>query len=92
MLRTFARAAGIMALLPAAALAQAPDATTNGVPFNMQRAPTQEEIDKRQAADRDYNAAMKKIPDRKESSDPWGDVRPTASTSASSKKKQPPQQ
>ena len=93
MLRIFAGTAGIIALLAGPALAQTPDApATNGVPFNMQRPPTKEEIEKQQAADRDYNAAMQKIPDKKASSDPWGDVRPTASAPASSKKKQQPPQ
>jgi len=88
MLRTFARAAGIIAVLTGPAFAQASDPpVTAGVPFNANLPPSPEEIAKRQAADRDYNAAMQKIPDKKESSDPWGDVRPTASTS----KKKPQQ-
>ncbi len=88
MLRTFARAAGIIAVLTGSALAQSPDApATTGVPFNAKLPPTAEEIARRQAAERDYNAAMQKIPDKKESGDPWGDVRPTASAS----KKKPQQ-
>jgi hypothetical protein len=92
MLRTFAKAAGILALLAGPALAQVGDTSpsaqpTLGVPFNQQPPPSQEDIEKRRAAERDYNAAMQKIPDKKASSDPWGDVRPTASAS----KKKPQQ-
>ena len=49
--------------------------------------PTQEEIEKQKAADRAYNAAMQKIPDKKSSVDPWGNVRPS-SPSASKNKQQ----
>ena len=66
MLRTFARAAGIIAVLTGSAFAQSPDApATTGVPFNAKLPPTAEEIARRQAAERDYNAAMQKIPDKK---------------------------
>ena len=37
---------------------------------------TQEQIDRQRAADKAYDAAMHKIPDKKSSADPWGDVRP----------------
>ena len=90
MLRILIQAAGIIALM-GPALAQTPDTPAQpGIPFNPNAPPNQEQIEKRQAVDRDYNAAMQKIPDKKGSSDPWGDVRPTASTSPSPKKK--PQQ
>jgi hypothetical protein len=40
--------------------------------------PTQEQIERQKAADKAYDAAMHKIPDRKSSADPWSDVRPAS--------------
>jgi hypothetical protein len=41
------------------------------------------------AIDRDYQSAIKKIPDaEKKKSDPWGDVRPAAAPPAAAKNKQ----
>jgi hypothetical protein len=79
MLRTFLAAAGIIALVMGTALAQAPDTpAAPGIPFKVMRDKAPDADEKAQAAERDYNAAMKKIPDKKASSDPWGDVRPPA--------------
>ena len=36
---------------------------------------TPEEIEQEKAIERDYNAANKKIPDKKPATDPWGNVR-----------------
>lgn len=41
--------------------------------------PTQEQIERQKAADKAYEAAMRKLPDKKSSADPWGDVRPAKS-------------
>jgi hypothetical protein len=38
--------------------------------------PTPEEIERQKAIDNAYNAANKKIPEKKEAADPWGNVRP----------------
>jgi hypothetical protein len=38
--------------------------------------PTPEEIERQKAIDNAYKAANKKIPDKKEAADPWGNVRP----------------
>jgi hypothetical protein len=88
MLRKLLPAGVIVALLTAPVFAQlAPPSSdsTIGVPLNPQIPPTQEQIEKRKAADRDYNAAIQKIPDKKPSTDPWGNIR---SSSPSAKNKQ----
>ena len=46
-----------------------------------------EEIEKQKAADRAYNTAIQKIPEKKSSVDPWGNIRPS-SPSASKNKQQ----
>jgi hypothetical protein len=38
--------------------------------------PTQEQIERQRATDKAYEAAIHKLPDKKSSPDPWGDVRP----------------
>src|SRR5262249_531765 len=48
---------------------------------------TPEEQERQKKLDEDYKAASKKIPDQT-ASDPWGDVRPAPSASASKKKQQ----
>jgi len=87
MLRNLLSAAVIVALMSGPALAQpAPSSGSQlGIPLNGERPLTPEEIEKRKAADRAYNAAMQKIPDKKPSSDPWGNVRPSSSTAAKNK-------
>jgi hypothetical protein len=70
----------------APALAQLPGSdsssqTSLGIPLKSDAPPTQEEIEKRKANDRAYQAAIQKIPDKKASTDPWGTIRPTAPTS-----------
>ncbi|MGD0335125.1 MAG: hypothetical protein ABSA90_18005 [Xanthobacteraceae bacterium] len=85
MQRKLIQAGVIVALLTGPAFAQ--DSHLS-VPVNPQKLPpTQEEIEKQKAADRAYNAAIQKIPDKKSSVDPWGNVRPS-SPSASKNKQQ----
>ena len=60
-----------------------------GIPFNPEKLPTEEEIQKRKDAERAYDAAIQKIPDKKPSADPWGNIRP--SSPATAKNKQQPQ-
>jgi hypothetical protein len=73
MLRKLIRAAVIAAMLVGPAAAQ----DSFGIPVNPKRPPSALEIEKQQARDRDYDAAMKKIPDKKSSDDPWGVIRPS---------------
>jgi hypothetical protein len=41
---------------------------------------TPEEQEKRKAVDDAYKSAIAKVPDKKKSADPWGDVRSTTTT------------
>jgi hypothetical protein len=81
----FIVAAAVLSLLAIPAHAQAPGSSSSssssnvGVPFNLELPPSQEELDRRKAVDHDYNAAMQKIPEKK-NADPWGDVRSSAPT------------
>jgi hypothetical protein len=77
MLRKFAYAGAIIVLITGAALAQ----SNLSIPFkDPDRPPSQEEIEKQKAAEKAYNAAIHKIPDKKAPADPWASVRsdPTA--------------
>ncbi len=85
MLRKLIQACVIVTLLTEPAFAQN---SPLSVPVNPQKPPpTKEEIEQQKAADRAYNAAMQKIPDKKSSVDPWGNIRPS-SPSASKNKQQ----
>jgi len=76
MLRTLVPAGAILALLTGTAAAQLPPISIS--PFNEppKRALTQEEIDKQKAAEDAYRHAVGKIPEKKKSNDPWGNIRP----------------
>ena len=85
-------AGAIAALVLGPAFAQpAPQSSSStiGIPLNPERPLTAEEIQKRKDAERAYDAAIQKIPDKKPSADPWGNIRP--SSPASAKNKQQPQ-
>ncbi|HXX02723.1 MAG TPA: hypothetical protein VEJ37_00210 [Xanthobacteraceae bacterium] len=69
--------------------AQQSSSPSLGIPLNSERLPTEEEIQKRKDADRAYDAAIHKIPDKKPSADPWGNIRPNSPATA--KNKQQPQ-
>jgi hypothetical protein len=84
MLRKLIPAGAIVALLIGTAAAQ----DTPGIPVNPRKQPTSEELEKRKADDRAYDEAMKKIPNKKLSVDPWGDVRPSAPPTAKNKQQQ----
>ena len=81
------------AILAGALLALAAGPASAQVMMNPFKAPekralTQEEIDKKKAADAAYKAAMDKIPEKKAgSSDPWGSVReaPSGGTATTAK-------
>ena len=84
MLRRLMQVSAITILLagPAAAQVQGSGGQDShfGIPVNQQRPPTAEEIEKRKAVDSAYDAAVRKIPDKKSTADPWGTIRPTAPT------------
>jgi len=68
-------AVAMLLLLTGSAYAQA---AINLAPGERRR--TAEEREKDQQIEQDYKAEMKKIPDQKASSDPWGNVRSTDTT------------
>jgi hypothetical protein len=87
MLRKTIHATLIVILMMEAASAQVTD-PTGFLKGREDRAPTREKKDPR-AIDRDYQSAIKKIPDaEKKKSDPWGDIRPAAAPPAAAKNKQ----
>jgi len=77
MLRKLIQAGAALALLTGAAYAQ------TGFPMPSislgqdKPPPTPEQIERQKAIDNAYNSATKKIPDKKEAADPWGNVRPS---------------
>jgi hypothetical protein len=77
MLRKLIQAGAVLFLLTGAAYAQ------SGFPMPSislgkdKPPPTPEEIERQKAIDNAYNAANKKIPEKKEAADPWGNVRPS---------------
>ena len=78
MLRKLIQAAAILALVTAPAAAQMAIS-----PFKAQeRKLTPDELKEKQQRDKDYKAAMDKIPDKKVTVDPWGDVRPAPQATA----------
>ncbi len=81
MLRKLIRAGVIVVMLAGPATAQ----DSFGIPVNPKRPPSGQEIERRKATDRDYDAAMKKIPDKNTSKDPWAVVRPNASQTSKDK-------
>jgi hypothetical protein len=78
------RAAAVIALLTGPAFAQAPH--INMMPEIASKTPEEKEADA--ARDKAYKESLKKIPDAKAPSDPWGNVRvdpPKASASAAAR-------
>jgi hypothetical protein len=81
MLRKLVCANAIIFLITGAASAQSnSDAQSPlSMPFKPKAPPpTQEQIERQKAADKAYDAAIHKIPDKKSSADPWSDVRPAS--------------
>jgi len=68
------RAAAVLALLMTPAYAQAPN--INLIPEMVSKTPEEKEADA--VRDKAYKESLKKIPDAKGSSDPWGTVRSDA--------------
>jgi len=85
MLRKLMQAGAIVALFTGPAFAQSTDSAPAGIPLKPEKPQTQKEIEKQKAADRAYDAAINKIPDKKSSSDPWGNIRQTSPTASKNK-------
>ncbi len=75
------RAAAAIALLTGPAYAQMPN--INLIPEIASKSPEEREAD--QARDKAYRDSLRKIPDAKVSSDPWGTVRAPDAPKASAK-------
>ena len=73
------RIAALMALLTAPAYAQTP--TVNLMPELQSKSPEQKEQEA--AQQKAYKESLRKIPDAKASSDPWGNVRSVDTSKAS---------
>jgi hypothetical protein len=78
MLRNLIQAAAILALVTAPAAAQMAISPFKG----QERKLTPDELKAQQQRDKDYKAAMDKIPEKKVVKDPWGDVRPAPANAA----------
>jgi hypothetical protein len=84
MLRNLMPAAAILALVAGPASAQVALS-----PFKSQEKKlTPDELKAKQDQERDYKAAMDKIPEKKATVDPWGDIRPAPAPQATAKNKQ----
>ena len=68
----FVLAAAMVAMLAGPAFAQSKAPTTLE---EMMNAKTPEQVEKEQAAEKAYRESLKKIPDAKTPSDPWGNAR-----------------
>jgi len=83
MLRKLIPAAAILALVTGPAAAQGVALS----PFKKdEKKLTPDELKAQQQREKDYKAAMDKIPDKKTANDPWGDIR--AAPQATAKNKQ----
>jgi hypothetical protein len=74
------RAAAVMALLIGPAYAQSEAPHVNLLPEIASKTPEEKEADA--ARDKAYNESLRKIPDAKTSTDPWGNVRSDAPKAA----------
>jgi hypothetical protein len=83
MLRRLVCAGATILLITGAAGAQSDTEIRSSplsVPFKAKELPpSQEQIERQKAADKAYEAAIRKLPDKKSAADPWGDVRPAKS-------------
>ena len=83
MLRNLIQAAAILALATGPAAAQMALS-----PFkHEERKLTPDELKAQQQRDKDYKAAMDKIPEKKVTVDPWGNIRPAPAPQATAKNK-----
>jgi len=82
MLRNLIPAVAILALATGPAAAQGVALS----PFkHEERKLTPDELKAQQQREKDYKAAMDKIPDKKVVNDPWGDIRPAPQATAKNK-------
>jgi len=79
--------AAALALPAASAFAQSPLSPKISLQGDQKRPLTPEEQERQKRLDAEYKAATSKIPDQKRA-DPWAEVRPAPSASASKKKQQ----
>jgi hypothetical protein len=70
------RAAAVLALLMAPAYVKAQAPSINLLPETVSKTPEEREAD--EVRDKAYRESLRKIPDAKASSDPWGNVRSDA--------------
>ena len=84
MLRKLIGAGAILLLLTGVAAAQLP---MPGISLggDNKRKLTPQELEAQKQRDKDYKAAMDKIPEKKVTIDPWGDVRPAPQATAKNK-------
>jgi hypothetical protein len=77
MLRRLVCAGATILLITGAVSAQSNDGQSSfGVPFKSKAPPTQDQIERQKETDKAYQDAIRKLPDKKSSADPWNDVRP----------------
>ena len=84
MLRNLIQAAAILALVTGPAAAQVALSPFKG----QEKKLTPDELKAQQQREKDYKAAMDKIPEKKVTVDPWGDIRPAPAPQATAKNKQ----
>ena len=82
-MKAFHAAAVLVVLLAGPAYAQMQTPSINLIPDAPTKSP--DEIERDQARDKAYKESLKKIPDAKTSSDPWGNARSDAPKSAPAK-------
>jgi hypothetical protein len=81
-------AAAMILMLATPARAQS-KASTMPTPEQMMGGKTPDQIEKEQAADKAYRESLKKIPDAKAPSDPWGSARSADAAKAPAAKRPP---
>ena len=87
MLRNLIQAAAIIALVTGPASAQVALSPFKGQDKKL----TPDELKEQQQREKDYKAALDKVPEKKVTVDPWGDIRPApqnAAPQATAKNKQ----
>jgi hypothetical protein len=87
MLRKLIQAGAIVGVLAGSAAAQDIQEKP-GISLNPRKQLSPEQIEKQKATDEAYRAAMKKIPDKTSSGDPWGNIRPGTPTAAKNRPQQ----
>jgi hypothetical protein len=81
--------ASLAALVPFTVTPASAQALGTAIPLNQQDAKSPEQIEKQKAIEDAYKATLKKIPDAKQSNDPWGGVRGTETPKTTQAKAKP---